>query len=512
MPTTTTVTRSLGSYGSVTMTVNQYEMTYEASTSSLAITGLATGTWRCTAGMGARPKQGYYLPSFDSGAVTSGSITVPAMALNGHLDMDAGAGDVYFWVNLYAVQSSRMVLVASTWSGNESDSAVTIPAAPAAATAQVTWGADSNWAKYTGSGTTLAMTPYPNNAYIFASMYSAGIRVVRVPVVWQYLAPTGTQGGATVLNATAQTNYAAIFSALNTAGLKAVIATGANGPKWATPGGTGSWGDVPANWTDYANFVTAILGQWGAYVSAVENENEPNDGAGNVNTSNYPGWTFAALSSSQQNLYTKVKAYSGTIKVGTCGIAYGDQSFLTTLYGTSGWKGTYDYISCHPYPVRFDKVGLSVSPGTALNELSIDPLYAWGDSGVGLTNGYLSGINQLRKVMVANGESAKTIRIMEIGWNTIVANQNLSNSSFLFATEPEQAIYLRTAMRQAARLPYVDMLSIWSANDATLGDTNGPASAYTSQGFGLMDALGVRAKQSWWTVGATITAIAGGTG
>lgn len=118
----------------------------------------------------------------------------------------------------------------------------------------------------------------------------------------------------------------------------------------------------------------------------------------------------------------------------TSQVAISDLAYLAAYYKAGG--GAYfDALAAHVYP-------LSVPPPPPTDPSSPDKLN-------------FNRVEELRKIMVANGDSAKQIYITEGGWN--------DNPRFSFAVRPAQRIeYTIGAYQEALNWPWCSAVNIWA--------------------------------------------------
>lgn len=507
------------SLGTVTMTVDQYEMSAECSTSPLTVS-LPAGTWRTFAWIRCLPAEVAVPATYDSGPLaltTDGSLSVPSLWLRTYLPLET-SGEVVFAVAVYQVVDSIPVPYASTWQSQE-ESSIVIPQAPPARTAGVAWGSACQPVVIAGPAPTYPATGNPANlGGLLRQLASTGATLTRASVQWELLVPSGSQGRPQSFSPAMQSVYDTFFSACSANGLKAIIQLGSTAPAWASR--TGAAGAPPRNQTDYTNYVKAVLERWGPDIYSVEGSNEPNGftpaGPGWAPTGQPTrafqnlGWKLSDFVTEQQTRYAAARAYSANVLVSTAGIAFGDAAWLAALYSLSGFAGHFDAVSIHPYSLRWDRAGSGTPTGYGLVK---GPELAWGDQR-GDPFDLLSACAAIYKVMSAHRDGAKSVHVTEFGWSTGRSGTTPGMMSSLDVTEAQQASYLGTALRQLARVPYVSAVNTYDFYD-TAGynaGTWGPEPVDNWSMFGLVDMLGTRQKLAYPVFQETLTAIAGGTG
>lgn len=316
-----------------------------------------------------------------------------------------------------------------------------------------------------------------------------GGTITRNDPQWMLLQPTSR-----TMDPATQAAHDAYFNSCAAKGLKVIVFLEPiiTSPAWAASGGVR--GNLPANWTDFENYVTDFLTRWGANVAAVELINEPN-----INT--YPNGGGGAMPiadyvTSLQHLYTAVKAYSPTMPVLAACLSYADTTYLTSLYANAGFKGHYDAISIHPYAVD-DTVG----GNNRWNWISADPSFAQPDAK--LLFSVIESVSAFHEVMRANGEGEIPIWVTEVGWHTGRSAGVGGVNSGYDVSEKKQADYLAYTIRALSRLPYVAAISIYACMDT--------APNYLGC-YGIVDYWGIRRKPAVGALTTAITGLKAGTG
>jgi aryl-phospho-beta-D-glucosidase BglC (GH1 family) len=231
-------------------------------------------------------------------------------------------------------------------------------------------------------------------------MKTAGVNWVRANLNWSDLEPT-TKG---VLSTywLGEIDYA--IDKARAAGIN-VLAPIADGvPYWASADPTkhtdtsGKHWDKfykPRSFADYASFAKRIVTRYKAKgVHAYEVWNEPNYvrfWPSGPNAADYVAMLKAA--------YPAIKAADPSATVVTGGLSRNDYPFVDAMYA-AGAKPYFNALAVHPYT-------------------SADPLYCWNDPGTNKPSiDAFCGIESVRSVMVAKGDSAKSIWLTEFGWST----------------------------------------------------------------------------------------------
>jgi hypothetical protein len=181
----------------------------------------------------------------------------------------------------------------------------------------------------------------------------------------------------------------------------------------------------PRDFGDYASFVRRMVARYAPKgVHAYEIWNEPNYRhfwPSGPNPSDYTAMLRAA--------YPAVKDADPNATVVMGGLSKNDYSFLRGMYA-AGARAYFDAANVHPYT-------------------DTDPAKCWNDSDTGLrSEDAFCGIESVRSVMVAKGDSATPLWLTEVGWSTSSGTAN-------GVSEAEQADRLRTAFNKIDDYPYV---------------------------------------------------------
>jgi polysaccharide biosynthesis protein PslG len=269
-----------------------------------------------------------------------------------------------------------------------------------------------------------------------SAMAAAGIRWVRANVSWSGGEPVTK--GALNQGYLQQIDYA--VTKAKAAGMEVLMPIADGVPYWAsadpakyTDGSGQHWNKYwrPTNPSDYADFVTATVNRYKALgVRTYEVWNEPN---------HTPFWPsgpnageFKALLAAA---YPAIKAVDPGATVLMGGLSKNDYDYLEQLYA-AGARPYFDAVAVHPYT------------GTA------DPTWCWTQAGTTkLAKDAFCAIEEVRKTMVANGDSAKSIWLTEFGWSTHTGSYGVS--------EATQADFLTKALNKIqSSYPYV-AASFW---------------------------------------------------
>jgi len=289
-------------------------------------------------------------------------------------------------------------------------------------------------------------------------LQSIGVQNVRVFVPWALIKMTGPNDLANDANWTLMNNVMDAARAHNM-GVLAVIS---HTPLWAAPSGTipGAGAPDPAV---YADFVKQVATRYGDVISAYEVWNEPNS------ASFFQPMDPVRYTAILKAVYTTLKGVNGTGGVDPTstviagalapiqdffGLTASPQTFLAAMYA-AGAKGFFDAISVHPY--EFNQV-LKFSQGGGLNVFSA-----------------LYQVQQMRAIMVQNGDSQKLIWATEYGFQTVLDQAGVVDPT----SNQKQADFIQDFITTWRALTYTGPLFIYTTRDGVPG---------TDTGYGIFQA------------------------
>ena len=263
-----------------------------------------------------------------------------------------------------------------------------------------------------------------------AAMTAAGIRWVRANVGWSAV----ERDGKGVLNEgwLAELDYA--VTKARAAGMEVLMPISDGVPYWASADparysdASGRHWNVlwrPTNFGDYADFVSFAVRRYkplGVHTYELWNEpNHPYFWPSGPNPAEYKQLLAAA--------YPAVKAADPGATVLMGGLSKSDYTYLQGLYAAGGGQ-YFDAAAVHPYA------------GSA------DPTWCWAQAG-STKPAYdaFCAIEEVRRVMEANGDSAKALWLTEMGWSSAGGDWGVS--------EAVQAEYLTKAFTKLQSYPYV---------------------------------------------------------
>ena len=284
-----------------------------------------------------------------------------------------------------------------------------------------------------------------------AMMKDEGVKWIRANINWSSVEPN-TKG---TLDAWWLGEIDYVVAQAQAAGIQILMPIADGVPYWASAdphkSGGSSWDKYykPANFQDYADFASKIVARYAPKgVHAYEVWNEPN-------YSRF--WPSGPSAVDYVNMlkvaYPAIKAADPSATVVSGGVSRNDFGFVAAIYAAGG-KGYFDAVGVHPYTNK------------------VDPLTCWTDTAGKNSIDAFCGIESVRNVMVANGDSAKTIWITEFGWSTA---SNATNG----VSEATQASYLTKAFGKLDSYSYVAHAfwysfrnNYWSNNDQSDVEAN----------------------------------------
>jgi hypothetical protein len=296
----------------------------------------------------------------------------------------------------------------------------------------------------------LAVTPESNIANRVGLVASTGVRVTRVDVLWNAVAPSRPSSASNPNDAAYRwSRYDAVVDGLTQRGI-AVILNVYRSPSWANGGRSYQW--APGV-TDYGNFMTALArrydgrtrdraGRLHGRVELFEAWNEPN-----LPGFLMPQWQTAADGTATpaspriyagllQRAYTAVKAVQpGAWVIGISGGPNGSNNppngsvgIVTFVRGLVPYRPPADAFAQHLYPALGPTVSTAMPSYNRLPEL----------------------IGEMDAV-----RSGRPILITEFGWTTSPTSVRAS-----FVPEADQERFMREALDMLAAIPRV-RLAVW---------------------------------------------------
>ncbi|HEX9990048.1 MAG TPA: plastocyanin/azurin family copper-binding protein [Chloroflexia bacterium] len=249
------------------------------------------------------------------------------------------------------------------------------------------------------------------------------------------------------------------IDALNKAGIK-VILHPVHSPPWTWPAGVDKI-TYPVNPSDFGHFMSEAAKRYKGKVAGYQIWNEPNlaQEAGKY----VVAARYAAL---LKEGYTAVKAVDPSAiiisapltptGVNNPNLAVDDLVFLRRLYAYNGGelRGYFDVLGAHP--------GSNANPPDTMYPDKPGPGPGWNNH----PSFYFKRIEQLRQVMVENGDAEKQMWLTEFGWSSTTTpakgfEYSAQNS------EEEQADYIGRAFRMGRdQYPWMGPMLLFQLNFA----------------------------------------------
>lgn len=491
MPTTTLnlpVKHGGQTLGTAVMTVKERDIDVVASIAATDIS-LPAGRYLLTTTICSKPTDFAYptnTKTLDTTLASTGTVSAPASDIfHAHKDFESNlSGKIIGMVDVKVWDGNGWRSYATSWQ-SEDASAVSFVACGPAKTDQLR-GANVHMLAADISQSATKTTP------LLDALVDLGADTVRTSLAWCFM--NQSQG---VIDPVYQSEVDKFLGDCADRGLKVIAPFGQNAPPWAAPSRpiktiTTAWNNKTYQYTLYgpddmqnlADGVNAFLDRWGSQIYAFEVGNEPNPP-----TSFYSD-TAAKFVAMTQTIYNTVKASAyPNIKVICGALAYSDTDYMQQLYD-GGIKGYYDAISVHPYHYYFFDGG----GGTILNPRQPMPEPNFFHC--------IAAVADFRELQLANGDTAP-IWITETGFSS---PQNLTGTSAGFnLSEQDQGDYLRYALRQLARLPYVEVVQLHTTENA------GPLRNNWQNNFGLVRVDHITQKPAYDVVKATWAGLKAGT-
>jgi hypothetical protein len=277
----------------------------------------------------------------------------------------------------------------------------------------------------------------------------AGFRWVKQEFAWREIEGAGRG----VFN---WTNPDRVMDQIDAHGLKIIARVGVQ-PEWA--GGNYPQVGPPDNYQDFANFLTALATRYQGRIDAYQIWNEPNLAREWGNRPPNP----AAYTEMLKMAYQAIKAADPKAHVISAGlapttrwddIAMPDTAFIQGMYD-AGAAPYFDLLGAHG-------AGYKAPPETDPDVVANDPVLNNHDpSPSQLRRIYcFRHVEDVRAVMVANGDANKQVVLLEFGWTTDYRPD--SPYTWHAVSDQEQADYLVRAYRYAKEnwQPWIAVMSL----------------------------------------------------
>lgn len=289
---------------------------------------------------------------------------------------------------------------------------------------------------------------------------NAGLRWVKQQFEWRYVEPH--QKGKFEWDEPDR-----VVAAVNAAGLK-LIARIDNQPIWARSEKDLSIIGPPDKMSDFTDFVSALAARYKGKIHAYQIWNEPNL-AREWGNKQPDARAYVTMLKEANRAIKAVDPDAVVISAGLApttasgAIATPDMEYLKQMY-QAGLKGSADMVGVHA-------AGYKAPPELSPEEIAKDPKYNHGEGAAGRIYGFRH-VEDLRKVMVDNGDSERRVAVLEMGWTS----DSRANSPYKWhsVTEQEKADYLVRAFQFAQEKwrPWIGVMTViyisspfWTQND-----------------------------------------------
>lgn len=242
-------------------------------------------------------------------------------------------------------------------------------------------------------------------------------------------------------------------------GVKIVVSVVGPPPTWVDPNGM-----MPMDPSSYGKLMEFLAKRYAGKVQAWEIWNEQNlayTTGGHVDVGRYVNLLKAAYQGVKKADPHALVLFGGLTPTGVMdpSIAIDDVEYLRMVYAYNNGevKQYFDHLATHP--------GGTLNPPDTFWPDRPGPGLGWVDH----PSFYFRRAEQLRQVMVENGDAAKQIWLTEFGWST--ANQAPGYEYGNYVSEQQQAQYLVRAFEIArTEWPWVGVMLVWNLNFSTITD------------------------------------------
>jgi hypothetical protein len=287
-----------------------------------------------------------------------------------------------------------------------------------------------------------------------------GFRWIKQSIEWRYVEPHVK--GELEFNEPDR-----LIGLVSQLGLK-IIARVDNQPVWARSDKIFPGSGPPDRVQDYADFLNALATRFKGKIQAYEIWNEPNLAREWANKPPSPKDYVTLLKAG----YQAIKAADPDALVISAGlspttasgaIAMPDVEFIRQTYKAGGAK-YFDLLGAHA-------AGFKAPPEASPDDVAKDPRYNHGEGAAGRIYCFRH-VEDVRQVMVDNGDASKRMAILEFGWTT--DNRPTSPYKWHAVSDQEQADYFVRAYQWAQEhwRPWIGAMSAiyiaspsWTAND-----------------------------------------------
>ncbi len=277
-----------------------------------------------------------------------------------------------------------------------------------------------------------------------------GMRWVRQQITWKDIEGSDGRGDPSRWNWTELDNIINTLYANNTH----ILISPVGAPSFYAPNG-----GIPDDPNDFARFMYAMANRYKGKVEAYELWNEENlasEAGKPISVSKYVRLAqkgYNAVKAADQYAYVLLGALSPT-GVNDPNVAVDDVKYLQQLYAFNGGeiKNYFDVMGAHP--------GSNLNPTDTLWPSNPGPGPGWQDD----ASFYFRRVEQLRQVMVDNGDAAKQMWLTEFGWYS-TPNPAPGYEYGRYVSEEQQSQYIARAYQKAASdYPWMGVMFLWNLN------------------------------------------------
>jgi polysaccharide biosynthesis protein PslG len=232
-----------------------------------------------------------------------------------------------------------------------------------------------------------------------------------------------------------------IVDAIRESGLD-IVARLDKEPEWARKGATK--GPV-ASYADYGDFVFQMATRYKGKIRAYEIWNEPNLGrewGGQADAVEYIKMLKLAYERIKQADPNAAVVTAGLSPTTAWGVNVPDEDFLKRMY-VSGARPYFDFLGAHAPGY---KAPPETDPATVADG-SLKQYCAWEKECARIYA--FRHVEDLRKIMVDNGDSSKQVMVLEFGWDS--DNRTDSLYKWHYVTEETKADYIVRAFQYAKK-------------------------------------------------------------
>jgi hypothetical protein len=243
-----------------------------------------------------------------------------------------------------------------------------------------------------------------------------------------------------------------------------IMASVLKAPTWATDDGSDG---LPADPAVFGEFMRRLTEHFEGRIDAYEIWNEQNlsfETGGHVDVGEYVEVLKAGYTAVKSEDSDAIVVFGGMTPTGVNdpSIAIDDATYLQMLYDYNGGeaKQYYDVLGTHP--------GSACNPPDTSWPDNPGCEYGWRDH----NSHYFRRVEDIRDVMVANGEGHKQIWLTEFGWSSSPVTAP-GQEFAAYVSEQQQAEYIVRAFEIAKQeWPWMGIMFLWNLQFSTLIDPN----------------------------------------